>query len=213
MAAAATRIVIAERWSILRRGLTGVLHGPHVVVGQLGDPAELAAELGQRPVDLVVVGDARGLDVAAVAAGVRAGHPATRIAVLCDHLDGDRLRRVLQAGADAVISKQIDDAGLLDSVDRVLRGDRVIDQRYLPLLLGTRDRAEQPATGEPELLTEREHDVLVELARGASNREIAAALVVGEATVKSHLSRIYAKLDVDGRHRAVGRAVELGILT
>jgi ATP/maltotriose-dependent transcriptional regulator MalT len=63
------------------------------------------------------------------------------------------------------------------------------------------------------VLTAKEREVLWLLAQDKSNRQIAAALVVSEATVKSHLSRVYDKLEVSGRREAVRRAVELGFLT
>jgi DNA-binding NarL/FixJ family response regulator len=212
MAGAGSRIVVAERWPILRRGLSGLLHGPHIVVEEVDDVSQLGAILARRPVDLAVAGDGPGVDLIAVTTALCAQHPDTRLAVLCERLDGEQLRALLHAGAHGVLSKRLDDDTLLDSVARLLRGERVIDQRFLPLLFNATDAAEPGCDGEP-MLTAREHDVLLELARGASNREIAEALVVGEATVKSHLGRIYAKLEVDGRHRAVGRAVELGLLT
>lgn len=211
MTVSEVRIVIAERWSVLRRGLIGLLQGTYTVVDELDDAAELGRVLRARPIDLAIVGDEVGVDVAAILTnldGVGAGVP---VVVLSDDVDVDCLRRMLQAGAQAVLSKKVDDHTILDAVERVLRGDRVIDQRYLPLLFSTDqlERVDEPGTG---LLTPRERDVLALLAQGATNRQIAESLLVGEATVKTHLGRIYAKLEVAGRHHAVGRALELGLL-
>lgn len=205
------RVVVAERWSVLRRGLVGVLDGRCTVVDELEDVADLGRVLASRPVDLVIVGDELGVDVVAVLRRLERTGPGVPVLVLSDELDVDLLRQVLQAGARAVLSKRVDDQTLLDSIERVARGDRVVDQRYLPMLYGVTepDDVEEAAAG---LLTARERDVLRLLARGSSNREIAEALLVGEATVKTHLGRIYAKLGVGSRHRAVGRALELGLL-
>lgn len=206
-----TRIVIAERWSVLRRGLTGLLQGPYLVVDELEDPGALRSIVARRPVDLVILGDDIGLDVGGVISSLHEAGSAVPTIVLSDDVDVETLRRLLQLGASAVLSKKVDDHSLLDGIARVLRGDRVIDQLYLPLLYGATDLDGDDATG-PSLLTPRECEVLALLAKGSTNRQIAEALLVGEATVKTHLGRIYAKLEVTGRHHAVGRALELGLL-
>lgn len=208
----AARIMVVERWAILRRGLVGLLHASHTVVGQLDDARDLAQAVDAAPeLDLVVVGDALDVELPAVVADVRRRRPGTQVMVLCDHVDRAGLQALLRAGAGAVLSKKVDDDRLLDDIERLLCGDRVIDQQFLPLLFGTDELGEVPS--DRSLLTTREREVLTHLARGASNRQIAEALLVGESTVKSHLARIYEKLDVDGRYRAVGRAVELGLLS
>ncbi len=211
MATGDARIVIAERWSVLRRGLIGLLHGMHTVVDHFDDAAELATVVGARPVDLALIGDEMSLDIELVLGGIRRAETDVAVVILSDDVDADRLRRFLQCGARAVLSKKVDDHELLDALDRVLTGDRVIDQRYLPLLFVEADLDSSHAN-RCSLLTTREREVLTLLARGSTNREIADSLVLGESTIKTHLGRIYAKLEVGSRHQAVGRALELGIL-
>lgn len=209
------RIVIAERWSVLRRGLIGLLDGVHTVVDHFGEVTGVREAVSQqREVDLVVVGDEVGVDLVVVVAELCAPAGAPPVIVLSDDVGHSGLRGLLRAGARGVFSKRVDDDELLDGIGRVLAGDRVIDQRFLPLLFGGDDLEAVSPDADPaeSVLTPRELDVLVQLARGSSNREIADALVVGESTVKTHLGRIYAKLDVEGRHHAVGRALELGLL-
>jgi len=205
------RLVIAERWAVLRRGLIGVLSSTHVVVLDVEEPSMLAPALAREAADLVIVGDAADLELPTLVSVLRSPAVGVPVLVLCEELDGRTLREVLRAGALGVLSKKVDDAALLDAVDRVLRGERVVDQRFLPLLFG--DEVTPAARTSDGVLTARELDVLALAARGASNREIAATLVVGESTVKTHLGRIYTKLEVSGRHRAVGRALELGLLS
>lgn len=206
------RIVIVERWSILRRGLIGILQTKHVVVDDFAEVAELVAVLRERKVDVAVIGDGPGFDVAAVVAHLRDVQPAVHLVVLCDHTDPEVLRAVLQAGAGAVLSKKAEGDALLDGIARVLDGERVVDQTFLPLLFGMEHPDRDGDEDAPSLLTRRERDVLLEVARGASNREIAQTLVMSESTVKSHLQRIYSKLEVNGRHGAIGRAMELDLL-
>lgn len=205
------RVVVVERWSVLRRGLVGVLDGTCTIVDELEDTGDLGRVLASRPVDLVIVGDEPGLDLVALLEKLDRAEVRVPVLVLSDDVDVEALRGALRAGARGVLSKKVDDETLLDSIGRVLRGDRVIDQRYLPLLYGATD-LEDVGPRTVELLTPRERDVLRLLAQGATNRRIAESLLVGEATVKTHLGRIYGKLDVAGRHHAVGRALELGLL-
>jgi len=205
------RIAVAERWSVLRRGLVDVLAGAHEIVADVDDPTLLAPAIARQALDLAVVGDDPEVDLPTLVAVLGSPAVGVPVIVLCDEIEGDRLRTVLRTGASGVLSKKVDDAGLLDAVHRALRGERVVDQRFLPLLFG--DDLEPTTRRDPGPLTARELEVLAQLARGASNREIAATLVVGESTVKTHLGRIYAKLEVPGRHRAVGRALELGLLS
>ncbi len=213
------RIVIAERWAVLRRGLDGLLSASHDVVADVEDVVAATAILGSRPVDLVVVGLESGGDGAAAVTtllgtgSVTSGAPV--VVALTDDVGADDLRALLRAGARGVFAKRVSDDDLLDGLARIVAGDRIIDQRFLPLLYGGGENGSDPVPGTDDsesLLTPREREVLAELARGRSNREIAASLFVGESTVKTHLGRIYAKLEVDDRHRAVGRALELGLL-
>ena len=90
----------------------------------------------------------------------------------------------------------------------VLRGERYIHQPLVPVLAGAVTTTEQTA----DLLTGRERDVLAALAKGGSNQTIADSLFLAPETVKSHLSRVYAKLGVSGRNEAVARAVAMGLL-
>ena len=212
MAEGSARIVVAERWSVLRRGLIGVLQGAHTVVDELDEVADVRKVVANRPVDVVIVGDEVGLDLAHFAKDLAGRLDAPPLIVLSDDMDVARLRAILRAGAKAVFSKRVDDDTLLDGVARVLVGDRVIDQRFLPLLFGGENLSADAQDDNTSLLTPRERDVLQLLARGCSNREIADLLVLGESTIKTHLRRIYTKLEADGRHQAVGRAMELGLL-
>lgn len=212
MEPASARIVIAESWGILRQGLIGALQGHHEVIDDLDDVAGLAAVLRERKVDVAIIGATPGFDIADVVTHLGRVQPAARFVFLCDHIERETLQAVLRAGASAVLSKKLDSDALLRGMARVLDGERVIDQPFLPLLFGMEHPDRHGGQDSPSLLTRREHDVLLELARGASNREIAKALVMSESTVKGHLRQIYSKLEVNGRHGAVGRALELQLL-
>lgn len=209
---ARTGVVIAERWSVLRRGLAGLL-APHMpVLAEVDTPADLVPTLRRRAVELVMIGDGPDVHLRTTVASLLRIDPDLCIGVLCDDIGADTLRALLREGVQAVISKSVGDEHLLDGIGRLRKGERVIDQRFLPLLFGG-DLDAGHAVGDPDsILTPRELEVLGELARGSSNKQIAETLFVGVSTVKTHLVRIYTKLEVDDRHRAVGRALELGLL-
>jgi ATP/maltotriose-dependent transcriptional regulator MalT len=98
-------------------------------------------------------------------------------------------------------------------VERVRKGERVVVPALLPALAGRLRLRSQPEIGNDGItLTVREREVLSFLAEGRSNREIAGALSVSVATVKSHLVHIYDKLGAANRNEAVGRAFTVGIL-
>lgn len=204
------RVAVAEDWAVLRRGITSLLHGPHIVVASCDGISSALGALAERAVDLLVVGEVKDFDLATLAKGLDALESTAAVLLLRDQMTAQGLAAALRSGVRGVLSRAARDEELLDAVDRIAGGDRVVDQRFLPLLyeLNTGDDDPRPDS----LLTAREMEVLQLLSKGHSNRAIAAALFVGEATVKTHLAHIYAKLEVSDRHRAVGRALEVGLL-
>lgn len=205
-------IVIAERWSVVRHGLAGLLSGRHEVLASVDSPSGLHPTITDLRAELAIVGDGPDVHLQAAIASLARLDPDLRVAVLCDDIGATMLRDLLRSGVQAVFAKSVSDADLLDGVDRVLRGERVIDQRFLPLLYGGDLEPTDDDAGVTSILSARELEVLSHLARGSTNQQIADALVIGLSTIKTHLVRIYAKLEVDDRHQAVGRALELGLL-
>jgi DNA-binding NarL/FixJ family response regulator len=199
--------VIVDEWAVLRSGVGAVLAQCGVdVVGQTADLAAAVRLAGRVPIDLVLLGH-----LADVAAGIgvrafRATAPGTKVIVLLQRPSRDEAIELLDAGAAGVVSRESSEGDLREAVMRAAR-----DERHLaPSLLGLAPDDER--TEEPEVLTERERAVLHELAAGHSNRQIADALFIGEATVKTHLHNIYAKLEVANRVQAIGRARQQGLL-
>ena len=211
------RAIIIERWAILRQGLRAVLReGGYPVLSAAATGAEgLESIRTARKLELVVVGHTDDLDAVHLVAAVAEASPDARVLVLTDRADRRHLRRLLSAGADGVLGRLSETQGLLDALARLERGERVLSNEVIMTLVGSLEEGEAPparlAAGNA-VLTAREQEVLLRLATGASNRELADDLFIGEATVKSHLVSIYAKLEVPNRHRAVARALELGLL-
>ena len=187
--------------------LAGV--GVSVVDDVAGTPDALLRLWSTEP-DLLVAGSPLQGSVADLVTRAKQAQPALAVLALLPVTEGGQFRSVLAAGADAVLTRTAGPAELEDAVRRLAAGERVLTAAAV--LTGM---MEGEAPGEPAaegLLTAKEREVLWLLAQDKSNRQIAAELVVSEATVKSHLSRLYVKLDVSGRREAVRRAMEIGIL-
>ena len=120
-------------------------------------------------------------------------------------------------GVEGVLDRSVDLEDLRAGCERVLAGQRVLAGNPLAVLasagLELTEAEPEPTDDGGSLLTRKEMEVLAELGRHSSNREIAAAMHVSSATVKTHLSNIYAKLGVSGRREAVLAAVERGLLS
>ncbi|NRQ39992.1 response regulator transcription factor [Nonomuraea sp. NN258] len=203
------RVLIADDHPIVRDGLRAALGGePDLeIVGEAGDGAaavRLAAEL--RP-DLVLM-DLRmpGMDGVTAIRELRArtGGDGPRVLVLTT-FDTDVLP-ALEAGASGYLLKDAPPAELVRAVRATHRGETVL----APAVAGRlADNLRRPARG---ALSKRELEVLRLVAAGATNREAAARLFISEASVKTHLLHVYAKLDVRDRAAAVGEAYRRGLL-
>jgi DNA-binding NarL/FixJ family response regulator len=203
------RVVLADDHPVVREGLRGMLAAePDIeVVGECGngaDAVQLAADLGPD----VVLMDLRmpGLDGAAATARIagRAGAPAVLVVTTYD-TDGDILRAV-EAGATGYLLKDTPRRELADAIRAAARGETVLAPPVAAKLV---TRVRGPA---PDALTPREVEVLGCVARGLSNVEVGQALFIGEATVKTHLLRVFDKLGVNDRTAAVTAAMAKGIL-
>lgn len=221
-AGSATAIVV-DRWPLVRLGLVGVLAAGGVdVVGQASKASEGLLLVRLRGVDLVVFGSpVDGLSPAAIRSAKRDDAP-PKVVVLIPPANarGADVSTLFAAGADALLVASVGPDELADALDRIGRGERVIGSELGPDR--SRGRREQPKGTNPTdvlsptddggSLTAKELEVLALLAQGHSNKQIARALYVSDATVKTHLQHIYGKLAVQSRFAALSRANELGLL-
>jgi DNA-binding NarL/FixJ family response regulator len=214
-----TRILLIDDQELLRMGFRMVLDAQSdlEVVGEAGDGAEGVKLAGELQPDVILM-DVRmpGMDgVQATRALVGAGCRAHIIILTTFDLD-EYAHAALRAGASGFLLKDAQPADLLSAIRAVASGDAVVAPSTTRRLLATIAH-QLPAPGEEhgdprlETLTPREREVLEAVARGLSNAEIAAALVLSEATVKTHVGRILAKLELRDRVQIVVYAYDHGL--
>ncbi|MCZ2830798.1 response regulator transcription factor [Modestobacter sp. VKM Ac-2986] len=204
-----TTVLLVDDEPLLRVGFGMVLaaHDDLTVVGEAGNGAE-AVELTRRLRPDVVVMDVRMpvLDgVEATRQIVGAGLP-SRVVVLTTFDLDEYAFAALQAGASGFLLKNTEPAGLVAAIRTVASGDAVVAPRVTRRLLetfagqlGAPDRRPDPRLAR---LTDREREVLGQVATGRSNAEIAAELTVSELTVKTHVGRVLTKLELRDRTQA-----------
>ncbi|MFJ4652333.1 response regulator [Nocardia sp. NPDC088792] len=210
------RILIADDHTVFRSGLRAVVdaHPDLECVAEVGDGrAAIEAAARMRP-DVAIL-DVRmpKLDgLAATEAIVAAG--GTRVLVLTTYDSEANLYRALSAGASGFLLKSLPPEELVAAIRVAVRGDAVIDPSMTRRLASRLAVGIAPPTEPPELeqLTAREREVLLLVADARSNSEIAAALGVGEETVKTHVSRVLSKLSVRDRIHAVVYAHQHGLV-
>jgi DNA-binding NarL/FixJ family response regulator len=216
-------VVVADDQSAVREGLVlllGTLPGISVA-GQASD-GDAAVDLVARTRPQVVLMDLNmpGCDGVAATRRITAEHPGTRVVVLTTYADDESIIGALQAGALGYLTKDATRAEIGRALRAAAAGQAVLDPDVQRRLLSAAARApEMPGTtgapgatgsGEADDLTPREAEVLRLIAAGQSNREIARSLFVSEATVKTHVNRIFAKTGSRDRAQAIRYAYTHG---
>jgi DNA-binding NarL/FixJ family response regulator len=209
-------LLIVDDHPVVRDGLSGTFEATpgFSVLGEAADGAEairMAAVL--RP-DVILM-DLRmpGMDgVTAIAELARRGVQA-RVLVLTTYDTDSYVLPAIEAGATGYLLKDAPRAELLRAVEAASRGEAVLAPAVAARLMNRVRTPAAPATGGGEPVSQRELEVLELVASGATNREAAARLFISEATVKTHLLHIYAKLGVSDRAAAVAEGYNRGLLT
>ncbi|MGH9038123.1 MAG: LuxR C-terminal-related transcriptional regulator, partial [Acidimicrobiia bacterium] len=182
------RALVVDEWALFRQGVRSVLSalGVAVVDDVAGTPDALLRLWSAEP-ELLVAGSPAQGSVADLVGRAKQARPTLATLALLPVAEASQLRAVLAAGADSVLTRTAGPAELEDAVRRLAAGERVLTAAAVLTGMVEHDAPGEPALSVESILTAKEREVLWLLAQDLSNRQIAAALVVSEATVKSHL--------------------------
>lgn len=204
------RLLLVDDHPVVRAGLRAVLtaaDGIEVAAEAASADEAVRRARAQGALDVVLM-DLRlgeGADGVEATARIRALPHPPRVLILTTYETDNDILRAVQAGATGYLLKDAEPDALVRAIRSAAAGETVLAPMVASRLL---DRMQAPATA----LTPRELEILERVAQGESNRQIARASAISEATVKSHLVHIYSKLGVDSRTRAVLAARERGLL-
>ncbi len=214
------RVLVVDDQRVVRDGLALLLRvSPRVeLVGTAENGRAALDRLGELTPDVVLM-DLRMpvMDGVEATRRIRAGYPSVQVIVLTTYADDESVFAALRAGARGYLTKDADADEIVRAVERVHAGEAMLDTsvqaRLLDALGAGMASSEPPAepAALPDDLTPREAEVLTRIAEGLSNAEIARRLVVSEATVKTHVNRLFATTGVRDRAQAVRYAYRHGL--
>ena len=215
----AVRVLLVDDDALVRAGLRMIVSsaGDLEVVGEAADGAQAIDAVRRHRPDVVLM-DVRmpRLDGIAATAAVTALTPAPRVVVLTTFDLDEHVASALRAGASGFLLKDTSPRELLDAVRVVATGEAMLSPSVTRRLIDhyaadTAGARRGQALARLDVLTPREHDVLVAVARGRSNAEVARELFLSEATVKAHVSRLLTKLDATNRVQVAILAHDAGL--
>ncbi|GGG22707.1 DNA-binding response regulator [Lysinibacillus alkalisoli] len=207
------RVLIADDHHVVRRGLLFFLKTQKdiEVIGEASNGAEAVKLAAQLMPDIVlmdlIMPQMNGIEATIQ---IKEKFPTMEVLMLTSYSDRDHVIPALDAGAAGYQLKDIEPDDLVDSIRKIMRGENILH----PEATTTLEREQEEMENAPHLLhplTPRERDVLSELTKGKSNKEIAASLFVTEKTIKTHISNIFHKLEVQDRTQAALYAVKHGL--
>ena len=216
---AVIRVLIADDQTLVRNGLRMILEvEPDIeLVGEATDGIE-AVQLGRDAEPDVVLMDIRmpAMDGLEATRQLLGGRPTTTRVLILTTFDADEyVYQALQAGASGFVLKDIPPEQLVDAIRTVAKGEQMlapaVTRRLIEAYVQTPPVSARPVPREVDTLTPREREMLLLVARGLSNAEIAAEAVVSEPTVKTHIARILMKLGLRDRVQVVVYAYEHGL--
>ncbi len=213
------RILLADDHALLRQGTAELLqHEPDFeVVGQAGDGLEAVRMAHEAQPDIVIM-DVRMPALSGIDATrqLQRELPKVRVLVLTAYDDDQYVFSLLQAGASGYLLKTAPASELIRSIRQVQVGESPLSPAIARKVVARLNAGASPTAEDatsPDALTPRELEILQFLAQGMNNRDIAEALYISDRTVQTHLTNIFAKMQVSSRLEAVLKGIRLGWLT
>ncbi len=209
------RVLIADDHPVVREGLSAMLdrQDDMEVVGDAVDGADAVKKAGETQPDIVLMDlQMPVMDGVEAMKRIAEQQPSVRFIVLTTYDNDERIFKGIEAGARAYLLKDSPREELFKAIRAAHKGDSLIQPSVASKVLDRFAVLSRQSQG-PELLSERELEVLRLVATGASNRSIAAELYISESTVKTHVQSIFQKLGVNDRTEAVTHALQKGIIS
>ncbi|MEO7913292.1 MAG: response regulator transcription factor [Roseiflexaceae bacterium] len=213
------RILMIDDHAVLRAGLRMIIesHVGMTVVGEAENRRESLAAIANETPDIILLdldlGDENGLDLLPE---LLTAVPDARIILLTGLRDADVQRRAILLGAMGLVSKQKAPDTVIRAIEKVYAGEVWLDRAMIASILN--DRVNTSVTADQNVeaqritkLTDREREVITLIGEGIKNRQIAARLYISEATVRHHLTSVFAKLGVTDRFELVIYAFQHGL--
>ncbi|HYF91674.1 MAG TPA: response regulator transcription factor [Symbiobacteriaceae bacterium] len=211
----AVKVLVVDDHRVVRAGLAALLrqNAALEVVGEAGNGEEAVRLAGQLKPDVVLM-DMQMPVMNGVEATqrIKAQWPGIQVLVLTTYDDDELIWGGLQAGAKGYLLKDAPPEELLQGIMAVASGQSLLPPHIAAKLMQVISQGGPARDDGADPLTERELEILQFMARGAANKEIAAALYISENTVKTHISNLFQKLDVRDRTEAVTRALSRGLI-
>lgn len=205
------RVLIADDHHVVRRGLVFFLRTQQnlEVIGEAGNGKEAVQLAKSLKPDVIlmdlVMPEMDGIEATKL---IKEHHPEMKIIILTSFSDQDHVIPALEAGASGYQLKDIQPDDLVSAIKKVMDGENQLHPKATSHLLANLSTKGNQEKKRFEELTKREVEVLQEIAKGRSNKEIASALFITEKTVKTHVSNLLAKLEVADRTQAALYAVK-----
>jgi DNA-binding NarL/FixJ family response regulator len=208
------RVIVADDQQIMREGLVALLEllDDIEVVGDAGNGEHVIRLVQEHQPDVVLM-DLKMpvMDGIEATSEITRNHPGVAVLVLTTYADGDSIDSALRAGALGYLTKDAGRVEIASALRSAAAGQSTFDASVSRRLLAALGEQPSRRRGNPDGLTAREVEVLGLIAEGLSNGEIAAALFIGETTVKTHINNAFAKIGVRNRAEAVRYAYREGL--
>ena len=206
------RIVVVDDHTLFRRGLVGLLSEMQdfQIVGEASDGQDALDVIAKQKPDIVLLDvNMPGMDGVETLRALQKLGLDSRVLMLTISQQEEDLLGAIRAGAKGYLLKNTEPEALRNTIKQVVAGRSVLAPEVTEQVLNL---VRSSQLGSPNLLTEREVDVLRYLARGLTTSQAGAELYISENTVKTHIRHIHEKLDVSNRAEAIAKATQLGLI-